>query len=161
MAHNGRIQIYTGNGKGKTTASLGLCFRAAGQGLRPCVVQFWKQQRCGEHISAERLGFEILQCQLTDERQAALAQLAAAHERLTGGCDLLVCDEILGALHAGLLTLGEVHGLLDARPAAVELVLTGRHAHPDLIRRADLVTEMRPIKHYYDEGLQARCGIEY
>lgn len=161
MPHDGKVQVYTGNGKGKTTASLGLCFRAAGQGLRPCIVQFWKRQRCGEHVSAERLGFEMLQCQLADERQAALHQLRVAHERL-GDCDVLVCDEILGALHEGFLTLHEVLGLLDARPAAVELVLTGRHAPQEIIERADLVTEMRPIKHYFDEtGLPARRGIEY
>lgn len=161
MPHVGKIQVYTGNGKGKTTAALGLCFRAMGQGLRPCVVQFWKRQRCGEHVSAERLGFEILQSQLFDERQAALQQLQAAHERLSA-CDVLVCDEILGALHQGFVTMEEVMGLLDARPAAVELVLTGRNAPPQIIARADLVTEMRPIKHYFDEaGLEARCGIEF
>jgi cob(I)alamin adenosyltransferase len=159
--HDGKVQVYTGNGKGKTTASLGLCFRAAGQGLRPCVVQFWKRQRCGEHITAERLGIEMLQCQLADERQAALCQLQVARERMAC-CDVLVCDEILGVLHEGYLTLDEVLSLLDARPAAVELVLTGRNAPQQIIARADLVTEMRPIKHYFDEtGLPARLGIEY
>lgn len=158
----GRTQVYTGNGKGKTTASLGLCFRAAGQGLRPCVIQFIKQKSCGEHISAEKLGIEIFQNNLPDVRQAVKAQLELARRRLVErNCDVLVLDEILGSLKRGYVTLEDVLGLMDARPEHMELVLTGRDAPPEVIARADLVTSMQCVKHYYNTGLMAREGIEY
>lgn len=158
----GKLQVYTGNGKGKTTASLGLCFRAAGQGLRPCVIQFIKRQRCGEHSSAERLGIEIVQSDLPDVCQGVRAQLALAQRYLRERhCDILVLDEILGSLKRDYVTLEEVLALVDLRPRDMELVLTGRNAPPSVIQRADLVTSMECVKHYFDAGLMAREGIEY
>ena len=158
----GCTQIYTGNGKGKTTAALGLCFRAAGQGLRPCMVQFIKQRHCGEHVSAERLGIEILQGEASDVRQGVREQLEVARERLSNGsCDVLVLDEILGSLRRGFVTIDEVLDLLATRPEAMELILTGRDAPQVLIEKADLVTRMDCVKHYYQRGLPARAGIEF
>lgn len=158
----GRMHIYTGNGKGKTTAALGLCFRAAGQGLRPCMVQFIKQRRCGEHVSAERLGIEILQGEASDVRKGVREQLAVAQGKLTdGSCDVLVLDEILGSLRRGYVTLEEVLLLAELRPETVELVLTGRDAPQELMGKADLVTRMDCVKHYYQSGLPAREGIEF
>jgi cob(I)alamin adenosyltransferase len=158
----GRTQVYTGNGKGKTTASLGLCLRAAGRGLRVCVIQFIKQRRCGEHIGAEKLGIEILQSSLSDVRLAVQEQLREARRRIDGQiCDVLILDEILGSLRNGYVTLADVLSLMDARPETMELVLTGRNAPPEVIEKADLVTSMECVKHYYDAGLAAREGIEY
>jgi cob(I)alamin adenosyltransferase len=162
MALDGRTQVYTGNGKGKTTASLGLCFRAAGQGLRVSVVQFMKRQRCGEHFSAEKLGIEILQSNLPNVRQAVKAQLQQAWDCINSqSCDVLVLDELLGSLGHGYVTLDEVLAVMDARPKDMELVLTGRDAPPEVIAKADLVTSMECVKHYFDTGLRARKGIEF
>ena len=163
MLETGRTHIYTGHGKGKTTAALGLCFRAAGQGLRPCIVQFIKQRRCGEHVSAERLGIEILQGKDGGDAAATVrAQLAVAQDIVRQGtCDVLVLDEILGSLRRGYVTLEEVMALVAGRPERMELVLTGRDAPDGLVAMADLVTEMTCRRHYYETGLMAREGIEY
>ena len=164
----GKIQIYTGDGKGKTTAALGLAFRAAGYGLDVLFLQFSKKLRCAEHEAAERFGLRIEQA-TADGPQACAAQiLARAHEALgpCGGADgdapvdVLVLDELGSAMGRGFVTRADVEGLIAAKPATTELVLTGRGLLP-LADLADLVTEMRPVKHYFDEGLLARKGIEY
>jgi cob(I)alamin adenosyltransferase len=158
----GKIQVYTGNGKGKTTASLGLCFRAAGHGLRVCVIQFIKKQWCGEHVSAQALGIEILQGGLPDVRLAVQEQLKEAWLRINAEtCDVLVLDEIFGSLHRGYVELADVLSLMDAKPEHMELVLTGRNAPPEVLSKADLITSMECVKHYYNAGLAAREGIEY
>ncbi|CAH2030189.1 cob(I)yrinic acid a,c-diamide adenosyltransferase [Trichlorobacter ammonificans] len=169
----GTVQIYTGNGKGKTTAALGLSLRAVGRGLSVCFFQFIKGGGpYGEQLAADRLAplFTVIQTgrpgwvntkDITEDRHRAQEALEQAKQLLVSGkYDLFVCDEILGAIGFGLLEVEQVLELISLRPAAVELVLTGRNADQRLIDAADLVTEMREIKHYYRAGVAARTGIE-
>lgn len=169
----GCVQVYTGNGKGKTTASLGLALRAVGRGLNVCVFQFIKGGgRYGEHLAAEKLApfLTIIQTgrpgwvntkDISEDRNAAQEALVQARELLTSGrFDLFVCDEINGAVGFGLLDVEQVLELIQCKPEKTELVLTGRNAHQRIIEAADLVTEMQEIKHYYKAGVPARIGIE-
>ena len=170
----GLVQVYTGNGKGKTTAALGLALRAAGRGLRVCIIQFMKGGGpYGEHLAAPRLTpfLRIIQTgregwvnrdnpDPEDIRLARDALKMAAEELASGTCDVLILDEINGAVSFGLLSADDVLGLISTRPNNVELVLTGRNADERIIAAADLVTEMREIKHYYKAGVPARVGIE-
>ena len=169
----GCVQVYTGNGKGKTTASLGLALRAVGRGLKVCVFQFIKGGgKYGEHLAAEKLAplLTIIQTgrpgwvntkDITEDRQAAQEAFVQAQELLTSGdFDLFVCDEINGAVGFGLIEVEQVLELIRCKPEKTELVLTGRNAHELVIEAADLVTEMREIKHYYKAGVPARSGIE-
>ena len=175
MEFAGRIQVYTGNGKGKTTAALGLALRAAGRGMRTYVAQFLKKGEYGELLAVARYldGLvTIEQFGLPDfhhrengvapaEVQAAQAGLAAAEAALTGGrYGIVVLDEVNTLLHFAIVPVESVLRLLDLRPAAVELVLTGRYAPQAVLDRADLVTEMTEVRHYYQKGIQARTGIE-
>ena len=169
----GCVQVYTGNGKGKTTASLGLALRAVGRGLRVCVFQFIKGGgRYGEHLAAEKLAplLTIIQTgrpgwvntkDITEDRKVAQNSLVQARKLLTSGeFDLFVCDEINGAVGFGLIDVEQVLELISSKPEKTELVLTGRNADERVIDAADLVTEMREIKHYYKAGVPARTGIE-
>ena len=169
----GCIQVYTGNGKGKTTAALGLALRAVGRGLKVCILQFIKGGGpYGEQLIAERLAplFTIIQTgrpgwvntkDITEDRSIAQEALLQAKKLLTSGeYDLFICDEINGAVGFGLIDVEQVLELISLRPEKVELVLTGRNAHERVIEAADLVTEMREIKHYYKAGVPARAGIE-
>jgi len=170
---DGRVQVYTGDGKGKTTAAFGLAMRAAGHGLAVLVLQFMKADPTwGEIVSARRLGITIEQVGLVhwvvkgkvsdDDRRAAAVGFARARELVMGGAyDVVVLDELCTALFFELVPLTDVLALLADRPTAVELVVTGRRAPDELVAAADLVTEMRPVKHYYDAGLHARQGIEF
>ena len=165
------IQVYTGDGKGKTTAALGLAIRAAGHGMRVGFIQFLKSEPCGEHLFMSRYhAFDIIQIgagsgftksqeQLSEEAQRTLAY--AEEQMLNGGYDLLILDEIFVAIHKGLITTQQVLDFLDKRLSSIELVLTGRYAPPEVVGRADLVTEMHMIKHPFNQGIAARCGIEY
>ncbi|GAW66917.1 cobinamide adenosyltransferase [Geoanaerobacter pelophilus] len=170
----GKVQVYTGNGKGKTTAALGLALRAVGRGLKVCMVQFIKGGgEYGEHLAAERLA-PLLTIHQTgrdcwiykdrlDLQDVAIARgtLNLARETLTGGqYDLVILDEINGAAWFGLITVEDILSLIKQRPEQVELVLTGRSADPRVIEAADLVTEMVEVKHYYQAGVPARTGIE-
>lgn len=168
----GLVQVYTGDGKGKTTAALGLALRASGHGFRAAFLQFLKgNRRCGEHRFLERYpGFVIIQPgsrsifrQEEDERrETAREALAAAIELVAGDSyDLLVLDEVLTALKAGLIETRQVLELIDRKSPGLELVLTGRGAPPELIAAADLVTEMVPHKHPFKKGVRARRGVEY
>jgi len=169
----GCVQVYTGNGKGKTTAALGLALRAVGRGLKVCVFQFIKGGGpYGEHLIAEKLAplFTIIQSgrpgwvntrDISEDRRVAQDALLQAKELLTSGdYDLLVLDEINGAVGFGLIDVEQVLDVIDRKPERVELVLTGRNADERVIAAADLVTEMREIKHYYTAGVAARTGIE-
>jgi cob(I)alamin adenosyltransferase len=161
---NGRIQIYTGNGKGKTTAALGLCFRALGSSLTVRVLQFRKNKKCGEHAEAERVGLQIMLC--PGGRTGGICDnpcplLAEARRLLADNTDLLVLDEIMAAIACGCVSVDEVLALLDGAAGAAEIVMTGRDAPGELIERADLVTNMKSVKHYFSRGLPAREGIEY
>lgn len=170
----GLIQVYTGNGKGKTTASLGLALRAVGRELKVCMIQFMKGGGpYGEQMAAERLApyLTIIQTgrpgwvnkenpHQTDKDLAAEA-LALASEKVRGGeYDLVILDEINGAVAMGLVPVEGILDLMAGKPEQVELVLTGRNAHPRVVEAADLVTEMCEIKHYYKAGVNARVGIE-
>lgn len=170
----GLIQVYTGLGKGKTTAALGLALRAAGHGLKVHIVQFMKGwPNYGELVSIQKLPNvtirqfgrpEFVDKDNPDPEDIRHAQEALAHARrvmLSGECDILVLDEINVALDFGLIELSDVLSLLDEKPEKVELVLTGRNAPLEIVKRADLVTEMLLIKHPYYEVLKARRGIEY
>ena len=166
------IQIYTGNGKGKTTAALGLSLRASGHGLNTYFGQFMKGQHYGEltalrnhpHITIEQYG--DMRCIHRDEvtpRHISLAGdgLRAVHGAMVSGeYDIVVLDEINVAIWFGMVTVEEVIDVLKDRPENVEVILTGRFAPEKLIEAADLVTEMTEVKHYYQKGIQARDGIE-
>lgn len=170
----GLVQVYTGEGKGKTTAAVGLTVRALGQGLRVLLVRFLKPL---EPVSGEILflrgtpGLEILTSGVgvihgnvapAEVARSVSETLAQARSRMASGdYDLIVLDEINNAVHRGDLPLAELLALLDARPAAVEVVLTGRHASAEICARADLVTVMNAEKHPFRSGIPARCGIEY
>jgi len=170
----GKVQVYTGNGKGKTTAALGLALRGVGRGLRVCMVQFIKGgEPYGEHISSERLAplLTIHQtgrdCWIFKDRldpedvRIAGETLKLARRCLTGGeYDLVILDEVNGAAWFGLIGVDDVLALIAQRPEHVELVLTGRSADPRVIEAADLVTEMVEVKHYFQAGVMGRTGIE-
>jgi cob(I)alamin adenosyltransferase len=170
----GYIQVYTGNGKGKTTAALGQALRAAGHGLRTYFGQFLKGQDYGELSSIEKLtplitieqfgrkGF-IHVTENPDEEDIARAQKGlkkCLKEMKSRKYRLIVLDEINVAVHFNLFSDKDIHDFLDEKPEDTEVILTGRYAPQSLIERADLVTEMKEIKHYYKKGIQARQGIE-
>ena len=169
----GLVQIYTGNGKGKTTAALGLSLRAAGRGLKVFIAQFVKGMFYGELEALERFAPQITlhqygrKCFIRDEPTEEDVRLAREGWQeiqdvlKSEKCDLLILDEIGIAIHYRLISLEEVEELLRNRPDSVELVLTGRKIPEALYEQADLVTEMREIKHYYNAGVQARKGIEF
>lgn len=168
----GCVQVYTGEGKGKTTAAIGLAVRAAGAGLRVFIGQFCKGRRASEHTALERFADLITLHQYGDlgfitgepadeDFARARAGLQDAREALSHGeYRVVILDEINLATHFGLLAVSDVLELLAARPRDVELVLTGRRADPEIMAAADLVTEMLELKHPYQEGLKARRGIE-
>jgi len=163
----GHVHVYTGNGKGKTTAALGLALRAAGAGLRVFIAQFAKSRRGGEHKALERFGDLVtikqygrasFVCGKATEEDVsmALAALAEAKERLVSGeYELVILDEVNIATHFGLISVDALLEVVKARPAQVELVITGRNADQAVIDAAHLVTEMREVKHYYQEGVEA------
>lgn len=172
----GYVQVYTGEGKGKTTAALGLGLRAVGHGFKVIMVQFLKGEHSGELDSVPLLGgnFKIIRLAETKKFFSALndQEKAELKERLQqefkqvqeiiseNSCDVLILDEVMAALHAGLLNIDQVCTLIDSRPPAMELILTGRNVPPEILSRADLVTDMRALKHYADNGVMARRGIE-
>jgi cob(I)alamin adenosyltransferase len=170
----GMVQVYTGNGKGKTTAALGLALRAAGHGLRVYVIQFMKggpyygelaALRHQPNITLVQFGrAEFVSRQNPDPEDVHQAEEALRHGLdvlRKGQYDVVILDEINVALDFKLIPLEQVLALLEARPPHVELVLTGRGAHPQVLARADLVTEMVEVKHPYSTGIQGRKGIEY
>ena len=171
--HRGYVQVYTGDGKGKTTAALGLVMRALGQGLRPVVLQFMKSDPSwGEIVTLRKLGVDVVQCGLDhwvfkgeaseEDLAAAAAGLAKARALVgSGDYDLVVLDELITAVFFELIPVDDVLAVMAAKPSAVELVMTGRRAPEELVAAADLATEMRPLKHYYDAGVEARRGIEF
>jgi cob(I)alamin adenosyltransferase len=170
----GLIQVYTGDGKGKTTAAFGLALRAAGKGLKVFIVQFLKGRPYGELESVKKLApmITVVQSGLDsfvkkgepseEDMRLAHEGLALAREAiLSGKYDIVVLDEVNVAVELGVLTVDEVVPLLDAKPAGVELVLTGRFAPDQFCERADLITDMRCVRHCYDKGVPMREGIEF
>jgi cob(I)alamin adenosyltransferase len=194
MPEKGYVQVYTGNGKGKTTAAIGLAVRALGAGLKVCFLQFMKSKAYSEHnilpsispgLRLHTFGkpyFIALEGELSQDQLAELGDdvvlfapgnppadyielvrngMEEARQAIKGGLyDLVVLDEIVVAQHFGLVSWEELLGVIDSKPDNVELVLTGRYASSKLIERADLVTEMVEVKHYYSKGVSARPGID-
>jgi cob(I)alamin adenosyltransferase len=170
----GLVQVYTGNGKGKTSAAFGLALRAAGRGLKVCVIQFIKGGfDYGEmyvidkvpNIALKAFGRgKFVTAKPPDHEDVKLAEEALEYARKvveSGECDVVILDEVNVALSLGLIRLDDVLTLIKARPAHVELVLTGRSVPEEVVQIADLVTEMKEVKHPYSKGLPARKGIEY
>lgn len=167
----GYVQVYTGDGKGKTTAGIGLAVRAAGAGLNVFIGQFLKQGEYSEikslgrfeNITVEQFGMgRFVKGRPSPEEMSAAR---SGYQRLmdvlvNNGYDVVIAEEANVAVACGLITETELLDLVACRPDHVELVITGRGAPPALIEKADLVTEMRPIKHYFDRGVMARTGIE-
>jgi cob(I)alamin adenosyltransferase len=170
---NGRIHIYTGNGKGKTSAALGLALRAAGNGMKTFIGQFMKGSEYGElkilenikEIEVEQFGWE--KCIRKEDvqpfhKEKTREGLQKCFEKAAGKeFDIIILDEILVSLWFGLVEEMDVIDFIDKHPRDKELVLTGRYATEKIMDTADLVTEMRCIKHYYDKGIVSRKGIEY
>jgi cob(I)alamin adenosyltransferase len=171
-AMKGYVQVYTGNGKGKTTAALGLALRAAGAGLKVYVAQFVKGMPYSEHKALERFSDCITirkygrACfiekePVAEDIEAARQGLREAREILASGkYDLVILDEANIATYFRLFSADDLLRVIESRPEHVELVITGRYADPKIVERADLVTEMSEVKHYYARGVEARPGIE-
>ena len=168
----GYIQLYTGNGKGKTSAALGLSIRAAGHGLKTYIGQFMKGQRYGEltalsdnnFITIEQYGdIECIKREEVTQKDVDLAGrglVVALDAMLSGQYDIVVLDEINVAIWFDLLSVKQVMDFLNKRPENVEIILTGRRAPRELIEYADLVSDIKEVKHYYNQGILARNGIE-
>ena len=168
----GYVQVYTGDGKGKTTAALGLAMRAAGAGLKTFIAQFVKGMKyceldclgkLSDSITIRQYGRDCFIYKDPEEADilAAREGLKEAREAmLSGKYDLVILDEANIATFYQLFSVEELLEFVAARPEEVELVITGRRADPRIIEAADLVTEMKEIKHYYQQGVQAREGIE-
>jgi len=180
MLKKGLVQIYTGDGKGKTTAAFGLALRAAGQGNKVLIYQFLKPpsldigERFALQLGAVRIRTEALDTpwnmskSFEDEKAVARMQAAISEalDRITQTAekkfyDVLILDEIVFCLSKGLAKLEDIKNIIDRRDPLVEIVMTGRGATRELIELADLVTEMKNIKHPFDKGIQARRGIEF
>lgn len=174
--NTGHIQVYTGDGKGKTTAAMGLAFRAAGWGLDVAICQFLKGRECGERNSAALLpglSFHRFMETVSFAGEMSPGEFGAFRDRsriefdtfrkwiAACSADLVILDEIFAPLHAGIIIEDELVSLLDKKPPHAEWVLTGRAAPASVVERADLVTEMGEIKHYFTSGVSARKGIEY
>lgn len=170
----GMVQLFTGNGKGKTSAALGAVLRALGHGMKVFIVFFMKgNYPYGEFSTLSRLsnvdvasfGFrrrtDLANLKPEEIEQAKLALSAARQAMLSGNYDLVVLDEVNVAVNFKLIDVDEVIKLVNDKPPKVELILTGRYADARLIELADLVTEMVKLKHPYDKGVMARKGIEY
>ena len=168
----GYVQVYTGDGKGKTTAAIGLAIRALGAGWRVFIAQFLKSGEYSEHkalaqfsdhLTIRTYGRNVFIKGEPEEEDRRLAQEAyqeIAEIVASGHHRLVILDEANVAVHYGLITVDQILDLIDRRAEGVELLITGRYAHSRLIERADLVTEMRGVKHYFDRGIKARVGVE-
>jgi cob(I)alamin adenosyltransferase len=173
MPPTGLLLVYTGHGKGKTTAALGLVFRALGRGMRVAVVQFIKGKwKTGERLFAETLpgltflvmgrGFTWDSDDLSRDRLAAEAAWREAAALIAAGeHQVVVLDELTYALNYGFVPVADVIAALGARPAHVHVVITGRNAPEALLERADLVTEMRSVKHPFQQGRKAQIGVDF
>lgn len=173
----GLVHIYTGDGKGKTTAAVGLGVRACGRGLKVLMVQFLKGAPTGEMYSLKALepGFELYrgtetkkftwemnteEKTRTTEEQSGIFEFAVS-TAVGGKCDLLILDEALGAISSGMLDKEAVMEFIKGKPENLELVLTGRGATPELIELADYISEIRAVKHPAEKGVNGRKGIEF
>lgn len=170
--HKGYIQVYTGGGKGKTTAALGVALRAAGSGLKVFIAQFIKKGKYSEHKALERFkdlitvkqygtGFLKGGGPTKSEIEAARKGLEEVKGIITSKLyDVIILDEVNIVAHYNLFSAEELLNVMDLKPPHMELILTGRYADERVIKRADLVTEMKEIKHYIQRDVKARRGIE-
>ncbi len=168
----GYLQVYTGDGKGKTTAALGLALRGAGAGLKVLIAQFMKKgdyseinalRRFSDLITVKQFGRGKFIKGRPSEEDIRIARQGLVEIRTalaTGAHDIVIMEEANVAVSCGLFSLQELLDIVAAKPDGTELVVTGRNAPPELIEQADLVTEMKAIKHYYQQGVSARIGIE-
>ena len=172
MKQKGLVHLYTGDGKGKTTAAIGLAVRARGAGLRVLVVQFLKGQDTGELSSLRALGIPVLRSRsqkfvfsmTPDERTACRAEQLSNLERAAakaGEYDLIVLDEVTGAIATKMLPLERVLHFIKEKPAGLEVALTGRDAPEELAALADYVSEIKSVRHPFEKGVGARKGIEF
>lgn len=173
----GLVQVYTGEGKGKTTAAIGQGIRAYGNGLKVYMIQFLKGGKTGELTTIDELGenFKIFRFEKPKDFTWNLSkeELEDLKLEIKDGynfildvineekCDLLIIDEIMAVLSNKFLTVEEVVYILDNKPKNMEIILTGRNVPEEIIQKSNLVTEMKCIKHYFEEGVPAREGIEY
>lgn len=176
-AKEGLVIVYTGNGKGKTTAALGIALRAVGYGYKVCMIQFIKGSwHYGEMDSSKRLKpeFELIavgkgfvgiiddKSPRSEHKRIAREALRISKEKIVSKkYDIVILDEINYAINLGLVQLRDVLKLLDKKPSNLNLVLTGNHAKKEIIEKADLVTEMKEIKHPFKSGIKAKKGIDF
>lgn len=175
--NEGFVQIYTGNGKGKTTAAIGQGIRAYGNGLKVIMVQFLKSGKTGELNTVDELSdnFEIFRFEkrrgfvwtLSEEEKLEVKkEVKVAYDFILDvienyKCDMLIIDEIMGVLKNKFLSVEDVLELIRKKPKNMEIIMTGRNVPEEIIEKANLVTEMKEIKHYYKEGVPARKGVEF
>lgn len=175
--NEGFVQIYTGNGKGKTTAAIGQGIRAYGNGLKVIMVQFLKSGKTGELNTIDELGenFEIFRFEkkrgfvwtLTEEEKLEVKkEVKVAYDFILDviencKCDMLIIDEIMGVLKNEFLSVEDVLNFIRKKPKNMELIMTGRNVPEEIVDKANLVTDMKEIKHYYKEGVPARKGVEF
>ena len=173
----GLVVVITGNGKGKTTSALGMAVRAAGHGLKVCIIHFMKGDMYAGEIDGIKKLAPLVESHLTgkgfcgilgnpypfeEHRKNAQEAISFAEEKISSGnFDILVLDEVNNALSLGLVDLEQVLPILDGKPPLMHIVLTGRDAHEELIKRAHTVTEMREIKHAYRQDIEPQKGIDY
>jgi len=175
VAPRGLTLVFTGDGKGKTTAALGMALRAWGQGMKVLMLQFIKGGwKCGELIAAERLAPNFVIRQLGEgfikdsagdlEVHRAAAQNALEETKQAvreGWANMIILDEINYAIHYGLVDVEDVLDIIRSKPTGLHLVLTGRNVADEVLKAADLVTEMREVKHHFSSNIPAQRGIEY
>lgn len=175
--NKGMVQVYTGDGKGKTTAAIGQGIRACGNSLVVYMIQFLKGGKTGELNIINGLGdnFKVFRFEKPrdfvwnlneEEKEELRTEIKEGYRFILetiseSNCDVLIIDEIMGVLHNKFLTIDEVLYIIDNKPRNMELILTGRDIPKEILMKADLVTEMKCIKHYFNEGIVARKGIEY
>ena len=168
----GLTQVYTGDGKGKTTAALGQTIRAVGHGMKVVIIQFIKgDSLCGEHLFAAKYHhFEIVQLNTRNSFKMSLEELRLTTEKtlalaektiVSNVYDMVVLDEIMVALNKGLINADQVLDLIAKKPEEMELILTGCGAPKEIVEKADIVTEMLKVKHPFNKGVTVRRGIEY
>lgn len=173
MATKGLTLIFTGNGKGKTTAAFGQALRAAGHGLKVCIIQFIKSNRAPGEVKALATMHEFIEIHVTGSgftwqqeetavRQAAINGWALAQEKIVGGAyDMIILEELTYLINYGILDEKQILKTIKDRPPGQHVIITGRDASANLIKVADLVTEMKEIKHHFAQGIKAQKGIEF
>lgn len=173
----GLIHIYTGNGKGKTSAAVGLGMRAYGRGLKVLMVQFLKGSETGEMLAIEKLGagftlvrgkevkkftWNMNEAELSELKESMKELFEIATESASEcACDVLILDELMGAISTGLIEVRDVFKFLKGKPNSLEVIMTGRNAPKELVDISHYVSEINAVKHPFDSGIKAREGIEF